>query len=147
MVWVLPLRNAKICHSVFLFKTVQNVLFWSCVNLPTSWLLKWEDLEAVLFENYRVKSSNGLNMQGLIHVMIKSKLLIRAFKVGGFTGLVAVLESHCGHFVLCFFVFGFLIDRPTEEFLNHMETSPLPVKGCKFWPMFDTHGHWAVRVL
>ena len=24
-----------------------------------------------------------------------------------------------------------------------METSPLPVKGCKFWPMLGTHGHWA----
>ena len=22
----------------------------------------------------------------------------------------------------------------------HLETSPLPVKGCKFWPMLDTHG-------
>ena len=28
-----------------------------------------------------------------------------------------------------------------------METSPLPVKGCKFWPMRGTFGHWAVRVL
>ena len=27
------------------------------------------------------------------------------------------------------------------------ETSPLPVKGCKFWPMLGTHGHWAVSVL
>ena len=24
----------------------------------------------------------------------------------------------------------------------HMETSPLPAKGCKFWPMLGTHGHW-----
>ena len=24
---------------------------------------------------------------------------------------------------------------------------PLPVKGCKFWPMLGTHGHWAVRDL
>ena len=23
---------------------------------------------------------------------------------------------------------------------THLETSPLPVKGCKFWPMLDTHG-------
>ena len=32
--------------------------------------------------------------------------------------------------------------RPT-----HMETSPLPVKDCKFWPMLGNHGHWAERVL
>ena len=28
-----------------------------------------------------------------------------------------------------------------------METSPLPVKGCKFWPLLGTHGYWAVRIL
>ena len=26
----------------------------------------------------------------------------------------------------------------------HMEMSPLPVKGCKCWPMLGTYGHWAV---
>ena len=26
-----------------------------------------------------------------------------------------------------------------------METSPIPVKGFKFWPLFSTHGHWAER--
>ena len=28
--------------------------------------------------------------------------------------------------------------RPAREFVNHMETSPLPVKGCKFWLILDT---------
>ena len=47
------------------------------------------------------------------------------------------------------FVFDCLfgVSRPTREFFTHMETSQLPVKGCKFWPMPGTHGHWAVRVL
>ena len=31
-------------------------------------------------------------------------------------------------------------------FLTHLETSPLPVKGCKFWHMLCTYGLWAVRV-
>ena len=35
---------------------------------------------------------------------------------------------------------GFFV--PLENFSLIM-----PVKGCKFWPMLDTHGHWAVRVL
>ena len=39
----------------------------------------------------------------------------------------------------------FLSFRPTREFFTHMETSPLPVKGCKFWLVLGTHGHWAVR--
>ena len=36
------------------------------------------------------------------------------------------------------------INRPS---FTHMETSPLPVKGCKFLPILGTNGHWAVRVL
>ena len=35
---------------------------------------------------------------------------------------------------------------PTREVFTYMETSPLPVKGCKFWPMLVTYSHWAVRV-
>ena len=36
----------------------------------------------------------------------------------------------------------FVVFRPTREFFTHMETSPMPVKGCKFLPiMLDTHGH------
>ena len=42
-------------------------------------------------------------------------------------------------------VFG--VYCPTREFFTHMEMSLLLVKGCKFWPMLRTHGHWAVRVL
>ena len=34
-------------------------------------------------------------MQGFTHVLGKSKLLLPAFKVGRFTDLVAVFESHC----------------------------------------------------
>ena len=37
------------------------------------------------------------------------------------------------------------VNCPTQEFFTHMETSPLPVRGCKFWPMLGTHGHWTVR--
>ena len=32
---------------------------------------------------------------------------------------------------------------PTREVFTHMETSPLPLKGCQFWPMLGTHGHSA----
>ena len=38
----------------------------------------------------------------------------------------------------CFFLFDFIV--PFEFFITHMETWPLPVKGCKFWPMLSTHG-------
>ena len=43
-------------------------------------------------------------------------------------------------FFVCLFV-CLWVYRPTREFFNHMETSPLSVqKGCKFLPMLGTHG-------
>ena len=48
---------------------------------------------------------------------------------------------------VCLFVCLFGVFRPTREFFTQLEMSPLPVKGCKFWPMLGTHGHWAVRGL
>ena len=36
---------------------------------------------------------------------------------------------------------------PLDFFFNHMETSPLPVKGWKFWPILGTYCHLAVRGL
>ena len=45
------------------------------------------------------------------------------------------------------FVSLFEIFRPTRELFTHMETSPLPVKDWKFWPMLGTCGHWPLWVL
>ena len=39
---------------------------------------------------------------------------------------------------ILFCLFG--VYCPTWEFFTDMETSPLPVKCCKFWPMLGTHG-------
>ena len=41
----------------------------------------------------------------------------------------------------------FGVFHSTREFFTHMETSSLPVKGCKFWPILGTHDHKAVTVL
>ena len=45
---------------------------------------------------------------------------------------------------LAFFLFclGFIV--PLE---NELKMSALPVNDCKFWPLLDTHGHWAMRDL
>ena len=47
-------------------------------------------------------------------------------------------------FFCCFFLFS--VYRPTREFFTHMETSPWPVKGCKFWPMLGTLGRCPLKV-
>ena len=39
----------------------------------------------------------------------------------------------------CLFACLFWDYRLTREFLIYMETSPSPVKGCKFWLMLGTH--------
>ena len=50
---------------------------------------------------------------------------------------VELCAATAKHIVVCFFG----VYRPTREFFTHMETSPLPVKGCKFLPMLGTHGN------
>ena len=54
------------------------------------------------------------------------------------------LKVVCKHMYLFVWIFSSL---PRNFHTYHMETSPLQVKGCKFWPMLGTYGHWAVRVL
>ena len=44
------------------------------------------------------------------------------------------------------FYLGFIVQLENDGDVT-MGTSPLPMKGCKFWPMLDTHGNWAVSVL
>ena len=41
----------------------------------------------------------------------------------------------------------FVVFHLTRECFTYTETSPLPMRGCKFWHKLGTHGHWAVRVL
>ena len=46
-------------------------------------------------------------------------------------------DTKIGHIKVS--LFG--VFRPNQEVFTHMETSPLPVKGCKFLPMLGTYGH------
>ena len=59
------------------------------------------------------------------------------------------VKSHTG--ILAFptelFANLFWIFHPTRELFTHKETSPLPVKGCKFLPILCTYDNWAVRDL
>ena len=58
---------------------------------------------------------------------------------------ISSIQTHLFFFDLCLFcLFG--VYRPTRKLFTHMETSPLPVKGCKFWPILGTHGQWAMSV-
>ena len=33
-----------------------------------------------------------------------------------------------------------------SRMFTHIEMSPIPVKGCKCWPMLGTYGYWVVRI-
>jgi hypothetical protein len=37
----------------------------------------------------------------------------------------------------------FAVLRPAQEYFTYMETSPLPVKDCKIWPMVGAQRLWA----
>jgi hypothetical protein len=39
----------------------------------------------------------------------------------------------------------FTVLRPAQEYFTYMETSPLPVKGCKIRPLLGAQGLWAGR--
>ena len=45
-----------------------------------------------------------------------------------------------------FFVMVWVFFRPIREIFSHMESSSLPLKGCKFWPKLATKDHWALKV-
>ena len=74
---------------------------------------------------------------------LKSKIL--NFLTGHFHNLTINVQYAFNliKYLVCLLVCGF---SSHSKFFTHLERSPLLVKGYKFWPMFDTHGHWAVRV-
>ena len=51
------------------------------------------------------------------------------------------------HVSLVCLLFFLGLSSHSRIFFTHMETSALPAKGCKFWLLLGTYGHWAVRVL
>ena len=54
--------------------------------------------------------------------------------------------SHIGPSWICLFVCLFRGFHPARECFTHMDSSPLPMKGSKIWPMLVASGHWVVRV-
>ena len=70
----------------------------------------------------------GFSFRGLINHIV---LMIRA--------LIINYGTFVNKFV-CLYIwfFGGGVYRPIRKFFTHIETSPLPVKGCKFWPICST---------
>ena len=60
------------------------------------------------------------NLFSTFYGILVFPVLIHAFDVSFFT------------LVIFWFICLFGVYRPTREFFTHVETSPLPVKGCKF---------------
>ena len=96
---------------------------WSATN---------NDLQQTLISNEQWSATNNDRQQTMIS---NEQWLCRPSILKGGGGLKNL------------FVCLFGVNCPTREIFTHMETSPLPVKGCKFWTMLDTHDHCAVRVL
>jgi hypothetical protein len=71
------------------------------------------------------------------------KVKIRDLSDNSMTWMFSILLSFClSPFELFFTLVGwlFIVLRPAQEYFTYMETSPLPVKDCKFKPMLGTQG-------
>ena len=99
-----------ICRGPMTFTLVHE-----CLAVGLSWpgFKRWT-------QAYMTYAHGGISM-------IKYLLLIEGMPITR-----AKLQSTKNHELSRFTVF-FLC--PSREFFTHLETSPLPVKGCKFWPM------------
>ena len=79
--------------------------------------------------------------------VLSSQIRVRSVTSTVFFDIGIQLLHGCITVFVCLFVWSFC---PTRYFFTHLETSPLtsplPVRGCKFWPMLGTHDHWAVSV-
>ena len=51
------------------------------------------------------------------------------------------------HILMFGFFFSFWVLSPTREFFTDTETSPSPMKGCKFLHMLGTYDCWSVMVV
>ena len=102
----------------------QNTVFSPVYNLS---------LHSVVFSSFLLKSSHYVEC-------LISRGKCSAFPVLNVSRVARLVE-------LGMFVYMLGLFRPTRAFFTYLETSPLPVKDCKFWPILGTYGHWVVRVL
>ena len=85
------------------------------------------------FHNFYKKKTSVLkrNQKSMHYNDIRSRKISNIFYVQKQQGLT---NMHL--LFICLFVCLFGGFRPTWEFFTHMESSPLPVKGCKFYLCF-----------
>jgi hypothetical protein len=58
-------------------------------------------------------------------------LLIAAWAMFSYAAAVTTSGEKAANLDLCWIDWLFTVLRPAQEFFTYMETSPLPVKGCK----------------
>ena len=72
-----------------------------------------------------------------LHVFGRSKMIIHFSFVG--LQLDTIDTFICSEVTVSLSLFGFF--RPIREFVIHLETPPLPMKGWNFLPLLGTYGH------
>ena len=75
-----------------------------------------------------------MSMLATQSLVVKYELLLKRRTQRDVISLYTV-QLYLGEFVLF------------EYFFTHLETSSLPMKSCKFWPLVGSYGLWAVKVL
>ena len=128
----------KFLHSPYCtcMHIVQGLFFLHfCVSssLSSVLLLNWFEAFPVSFIS---ASDNSLPPDGFLSDL--SPFTFRASCTNWYALYFKNLISKCTSLFRNFHLFwGF---PPTWKFFTHMERSPLPLKGCKFWPVLGTLG-------
>ena len=134
-------------QKLFVKKILINcleILFGSCIKNSCSMSLMVE----IILAHKKISTSRNQNILSAVLTYWNNKncrffLHFTYIHVSFFLKRnIALLDLIC-LFACLFWDFS----SHSRIFHSYMEKSPLSVKDWKFWPMFGTHGHWAVRVL
>ena len=107
------------------------------VNIPRDVIIQrrvWESVKMTRKVNVGVMNSMCCNSRRPRNTMVSHFYILRDIR--NTCNILIMLVS----IRLSVWLFG--VFRSTWAFFTHMETSPLPVKGCRFWPGLGTHSFW-----
>ena len=115
-IWIILTCNITLSHRSYFFLPEVRVLFTTKLcSTNTHWMRVWFSIWFAYLNALRLRIQLLYVMTVVWKLACSPKWSITLFNLS-----------------VCLFV------CPTREFFTHLETSPLPVKGCKFWPVLDT---------
>ena len=119
-----PILTFYLEFSRDIWHSEKKFLVWDKCILCNAWVLIFHKLKTIVIKQINMvanfcPSTCKINYVNTWHNCVNMRLIY----------------VNLQHNYIVLFVCLFGVYRPTREFFTHMETLPLPVKGCKFWPI------------